>query len=60
MPEKKRRIPACQIYTGDLGDAVRKLQKEILYQSGGKRSFSSELRPAIKALLRKYGIEGSE
>lgn len=47
---------SVELYFGNLTEAVKKLAREIKYREPGN-SLSSELQPAIRELLRKYGVE---
>ena len=49
--------PSVELYFGELTDAVKKLAREIKYREEGRKSLSSELRPALLDLMRKYGID---
>lgn len=47
---------SVELYFGNITEAVKKLAREIKYRDPG-RSLSNELRPALRELMRKYGID---
>ena len=51
---------SVEIYFGKITDSVKSLAREIKYQSEGKKSLSGELRPALRELFIKYGIDLSD
>ena len=54
---EKKGSPYYNMYAGDLAEPLRKLGRAIRFNQG---SLLSELRPAIMALFKKYGVEVTE
>ena len=55
--KKKQPRQSVEIYFGSLAESVKRLAREIKYREPGN-SLSSELRPVLLELMKRYGVKG--
>jgi hypothetical protein len=57
--KKKQPRQSVEIYFGSLAESVKRLAREIKYREPGN-SLSSELRPVLLELMRRYGVNAND